>query len=246
MSTTWSCSRWAQGSAAPSSASGGLFRGGHGIAANSVTSASPATGCRAAAARTAASSSTHPAVRCSARRTRSRMPAASVRAGRVRAQKGTLTGPAISRSCWPGTPAPSRRSAGWRPRSARRARFQAVLDPELFVIGGGVAQLGEDLLGPVRIAYETSLPGYGDRPDRRVRDRRARQRRRVRRRDLATSAAATERIGDVLLADEVHRDRAAREGDLPPMDRRPPERPRRGAAILASNHLSLSTRSSFR
>ena len=42
--------------------------------------------------------------------------------------------------------------------------FQAVLDPELFVIGGGVAQLGEDLLGPVRIAYETSLPGYGDRP----------------------------------------------------------------------------------
>ena len=42
--------------------------------------------------------------------------------------------------------------------------FQAVLDPELFVIGGGVAQLGEDLLAPVRLAYETSLPGYGDRP----------------------------------------------------------------------------------
>ena len=47
--------------------------------------------------------------------------------------------------------------------------FQAVLDPELFVIGGGVAQLGEDLLAPVRIAYETSLPGYGDRPSRRSR-----------------------------------------------------------------------------
>ena len=42
--------------------------------------------------------------------------------------------------------------------------FQAVLDPQMFVIGGGVAQLGEDLLEPVRIAYETSLPGYGDRP----------------------------------------------------------------------------------
>ena len=42
--------------------------------------------------------------------------------------------------------------------------FQAVLDPEMFVIGGGVAQLGEDLLAPVRIAYETSLPGFGDRP----------------------------------------------------------------------------------
>ncbi|CAN7256900.1 ROK family protein [Microbacterium sp. LjRoot45] len=42
--------------------------------------------------------------------------------------------------------------------------FQAVLDPELFVIGGGVADLGDALLAPVRLAYETSLPGYGDRP----------------------------------------------------------------------------------
>ena len=42
--------------------------------------------------------------------------------------------------------------------------FQAVLDPELFVIGGGVAQLGADLLAPVKLAYETSLPGYGERP----------------------------------------------------------------------------------
>ncbi|MGP3535101.1 ROK family protein [Microbacterium sp. RD1] len=42
--------------------------------------------------------------------------------------------------------------------------FQAVLDPDLFVIGGGVAQLGDVLLEPVRLAYETSLPGYGDRP----------------------------------------------------------------------------------
>lgn len=42
--------------------------------------------------------------------------------------------------------------------------FQAVLDPDLFVIGGGVAELGERLLEPVRIAYETSLPGYGERP----------------------------------------------------------------------------------
>lgn len=42
--------------------------------------------------------------------------------------------------------------------------FQAVLDPDLFVIGGGVADLGEVLLEPTRIAYETSLPGFGDRP----------------------------------------------------------------------------------
>ncbi|MFJ6652698.1 ROK family glucokinase [Microbacterium sp. NPDC091313] len=42
--------------------------------------------------------------------------------------------------------------------------FQATLDPELFVIGGGVAQLGDVLLEPIRLAYETSLPGYGERP----------------------------------------------------------------------------------
>ncbi len=42
--------------------------------------------------------------------------------------------------------------------------FQAVLDPELFVIGGGVADLGERLLEPVRAAYVTALPGYGERP----------------------------------------------------------------------------------
>ncbi len=42
--------------------------------------------------------------------------------------------------------------------------FQAVLDPELFVIGGGVADLGEHLLHPVREAYATALPGYGERP----------------------------------------------------------------------------------
>lgn len=42
--------------------------------------------------------------------------------------------------------------------------FQATLDPELFVIGGGVAQLGEHLLAPMRTAYLDSLPASGDRP----------------------------------------------------------------------------------
>lgn len=37
--------------------------------------------------------------------------------------------------------------------------FQATLDPEIFVIGGGVAQLGETLLAPVRAAYRAALPG---------------------------------------------------------------------------------------
>ncbi|HYJ51505.1 MAG TPA: ROK family protein, partial [Microbacterium sp.] len=82
-----------------------------------------------------------------------------------RAQKGTLSGPSISRLVLGG-------DAGAVEALRRVATslgeacgaFQAVLDPELFVIGGGVAQLGDHLLGPVKIAYETALPGYGDRP----------------------------------------------------------------------------------
>ncbi|RLK49672.1 ROK family protein [Microbacterium telephonicum] len=42
-------------------------------------------------------------------------------------------------------------------------QFQAVLDPDLYVIGGGVADLGEALLVPARVAYERSLPGFSGR-----------------------------------------------------------------------------------
>ncbi len=42
--------------------------------------------------------------------------------------------------------------------------FQAVLDPDLFVIGGGVAALGDALHEPTRLAYDTSRPGFGERP----------------------------------------------------------------------------------
>lgn len=83
----------------------------------------------------------------------------------LRADKGILPGPAISRLILAGDPGAVealRRVATALGEAC--GGFQAVLDPELFVIGGGVAQLGDVLLEPVRIAYETSLPGYGDRP----------------------------------------------------------------------------------
>jgi len=83
----------------------------------------------------------------------------------VRAEKGEIAGPAISRLILAGDPGAVealRRVATALGEAC--GGFQAVLDPELFVIGGGVAQLGETLLEPVRIAYETSLPGFGDRP----------------------------------------------------------------------------------
>lgn len=84
---------------------------------------------------------------------------------RLREEKGSISGPAVSRLVLAGDPGAVealRRVATALGEAC--GGFQAVLDPELFVIGGGVAQLGEDLLAPVRLAYETSLPGYGDRP----------------------------------------------------------------------------------
>lgn len=83
----------------------------------------------------------------------------------VRAEKGTISGPAVSRLVLAGDPGALealRRVATALGEAC--GGFQAVLDPSLFVIGGGVAELGEVLLEPVRVAYETSLPGYGDRP----------------------------------------------------------------------------------
>ncbi len=83
----------------------------------------------------------------------------------LRRETGGLKGPAISRLVLAG-------DAGAIEAIRRVATalgeacggFQAVLDPELFVIGGGVAGLGEDLLVPMREAYRTALPGYGERP----------------------------------------------------------------------------------
>ncbi|MCR2800619.1 MULTISPECIES: ROK family glucokinase [unclassified Microbacterium] len=83
----------------------------------------------------------------------------------IREENGTLAGPAISRLVLaddPGAVEALRRVATALGEAC--GGIQAVLDPEVFVIGGGVAQLGETLLEPVRLAYETSLPGYGERP----------------------------------------------------------------------------------
>lgn len=44
------------------------------------------------------------------------------------------------------------------------ADLAAVLDPGLFVIGGGVSAAGELLLGPARSAYAAALTGRGHRP----------------------------------------------------------------------------------
>lgn len=44
------------------------------------------------------------------------------------------------------------------------ASLVAVLDPEVFVIGGGLSELGEKLLGPVRKHFAKEIPAAGFRP----------------------------------------------------------------------------------
>jgi len=48
------------------------------------------------------------------------------------------------------------------------ADLAAILDPAVFVIGGGVGEAGELLLAPARDAYHATLPGRGHRPWARV------------------------------------------------------------------------------
>jgi glucokinase len=45
------------------------------------------------------------------------------------------------------------------------ASLSAVLDPQLFVLGGGVAEAGDLLLDPVREAYRQHLPARGYHPE---------------------------------------------------------------------------------
>lgn len=44
------------------------------------------------------------------------------------------------------------------------ANLAAAFDPELFVIGGGVSEVGDLLLGPARVAFRRNLTGRGYRP----------------------------------------------------------------------------------
>lgn len=83
----------------------------------------------------------------------------------TREETGTLSGASISRLVLAGDA-----GAGEALRRVATAlgeacgSLQAVLDPARFVIGGGVAQLGDVLLEPVRRAYEASVPARGERP----------------------------------------------------------------------------------
>jgi glucokinase len=76
-----------------------------------------------------------------------------------------ISGPEITLAAAEGDPAALRCFqivGSWLGRGL--ADLAAILDPACFVIGGGVSEAGELLLGPARLAFERSLTGRGYRP----------------------------------------------------------------------------------
>ncbi len=80
----------------------------------------------------------------------------------VRGRTGSLSGSDISALIMAGDPgalAALRQLGDWLGQAC--ASLGAILDPQLFVFGGGVAQAGELLLEPIRLAYLENLPARG-------------------------------------------------------------------------------------
>lgn len=76
-----------------------------------------------------------------------------------------LTGPDVTTAAMDGDPTAIELLADvgtWLGKGM--AGLGAALDPDLFVIGGGVSAAGELLLGPTRTAYRRNLTGRGFRP----------------------------------------------------------------------------------
>jgi glucokinase len=84
----------------------------------------------------------------------------------LRAEKGSLTGELVGQMIVAGDPGALhalRELGGWLGQAC--ASLGAVLDPQLFVFGGGVAIAGDLLLDPVREAYLAHLPARGYHPE---------------------------------------------------------------------------------
>ncbi len=85
---------------------------------------------------------------------------------KVRAKNGTLTGHDVSALISSGDPGAHhalRELGHWLGTAC--ASLSAILDPQLFVFGGGVAQAGELLLAPIREAFHAHLPARGFHPE---------------------------------------------------------------------------------
>jgi glucokinase len=83
-----------------------------------------------------------------------------------RTSAGSLTGDIVGRLIAeqdPGAIVALRQLGGWLGQAC--ASLGAVLDPQRFVFGGGVAAAGELLLEPIREAYFANLPARGYHPE---------------------------------------------------------------------------------
>lgn len=89
-----------------------------------------------------------------------------LRLAEIREQNGTLRGEDVAGLIVaddPGALQALRELGGWLGQAC--ASLGAVLDPRLFVFGGGVAAAGELLLAPIREAYLAHLPARGYHPE---------------------------------------------------------------------------------
>ncbi|MEU3017286.1 ROK family glucokinase [Nocardiopsis sp. NPDC007018] len=87
----------------------------------------------------------------------------------VGGEPALITGPLVSELALKGDRACRElleEAGGWL--GVGLANLAAAFDPELFVIGGGVSEVGELLLGPARSAFARGLTGRGYRPEARV------------------------------------------------------------------------------
>ncbi len=85
---------------------------------------------------------------------------------RIRTAEGVLNGDNVATLIQAGDPGAVlalRELGGWIGQAC--ASLGAVLDPQVFAIGGGVAQAGSLLLDPIRAAYLEHLPARGFHPE---------------------------------------------------------------------------------
>jgi glucokinase len=96
----------------------------------------------------------------------SNSPVAQGLLARVGGDASAITGPVVTEAAQDGDPAAVElfQDMG-RSLGLGLASLAAVLDPTVFVIGGGVSAAGELLLGPARDTFRRSLTGRGYRPE---------------------------------------------------------------------------------
>ncbi|MBA2573177.1 MAG: ROK family glucokinase [Actinomycetota bacterium] len=100
---------------------------------------------------------------------RSRSPLAQALLDRAGGDPAAITGPLVTEVALSGDPASVEllgEVGDWL--GVGLANLAAALDPGIFVIGGGVSDAGELLIGPATIAYRRTLTGRGFRPEVRI------------------------------------------------------------------------------